>query len=87
MDSKVTEWQRFDSHFDLAGHAAYTLRWNAFRVKGQYPLTWANPPQRGVEGAKRYFRATSRGLREARETRHALMNLWRGVRELCRGRL
>jgi PadR family transcriptional regulator, regulatory protein PadR len=32
--------------------------------------------------AKRYFRATSQGLREARETRHALMNLWRGVREL-----
>jgi DNA-binding PadR family transcriptional regulator len=32
--------------------------------------------------AKRYFRITSPGLREARETRYALMNLWRGVREL-----
>jgi DNA-binding PadR family transcriptional regulator len=32
--------------------------------------------------AKKYFRATSQGLREARETRYALMNLWRGVREL-----
>lgn len=32
--------------------------------------------------AKRYFCATSQGLREARETRYALMNLWRGVREL-----
>jgi PadR family transcriptional regulator, regulatory protein PadR len=32
--------------------------------------------------AKRYFRATSQGLRGARETRHALMNLWRGVRGL-----
>jgi PadR family transcriptional regulator, regulatory protein PadR len=32
--------------------------------------------------AKRYFRATSQGLRETRETRHALMNLWRGVRGL-----
>jgi len=32
--------------------------------------------------AKRYFRATSQALREARETRNALMNLWRGIREL-----
>jgi PadR family transcriptional regulator, regulatory protein PadR len=32
--------------------------------------------------AKKYFRATPKGLREVRETRSALMNLWRGVREL-----
>jgi PadR family transcriptional regulator, regulatory protein PadR len=32
--------------------------------------------------AKKYFRATSQGLREVRATRYALMNLWRGVREL-----
>ena len=32
--------------------------------------------------AKRYFRVTWRGMRQAHETRHALMNLWRGVREL-----
>jgi len=32
--------------------------------------------------AKRYFRATSRGLREVREMRQALMKLWRGVRKL-----
>jgi len=32
--------------------------------------------------AKRYFRVTRQGMRQARETRHALMNLWRGVREL-----
>jgi PadR family transcriptional regulator PadR len=32
--------------------------------------------------AKKYFRLTSQGLREVRETRYALMNLWRGLREL-----
>jgi PadR family transcriptional regulator PadR len=32
--------------------------------------------------AKKYFRATSHGLREARATRYALMNLWRGVPQL-----
>jgi PadR family transcriptional regulator, regulatory protein PadR len=32
--------------------------------------------------AKRSFCVTSRGLREVRETRQALMKLWRGVREL-----
>jgi len=32
--------------------------------------------------AKRYFRITSNGLRKARETRKALMKLWRGLPEL-----
>ena len=32
--------------------------------------------------AKRYFRVTSNGLRKTRETRQALMKLWRGVPEL-----
>src|SRR5437588_3947716 len=32
--------------------------------------------------AKRYFRVTTKGLRETRETRQALMKLWRGLREL-----
>ena len=32
--------------------------------------------------AKRYFHVTRRGIRQAHEMRHALMNLWRGVREL-----
>src|SRR5258707_14250759 len=32
--------------------------------------------------AKRYFRVTTKGLREVRETRQALMKLWRGLREL-----
>jgi PadR family transcriptional regulator, regulatory protein PadR len=38
-------------------------------------------PQRGGR-AKRYFRVTKKGLREAREARNALLNLWRGLREL-----
>jgi PadR family transcriptional regulator len=32
--------------------------------------------------AKRYFRVTSNGLRKTRETRQALMKLWRGLPEL-----
>lgn len=32
--------------------------------------------------AKRYFRITSNGLRKTRETRQALMKLWRGLPEL-----
>jgi DNA-binding PadR family transcriptional regulator len=32
--------------------------------------------------AKRYFRVTQNGLRKVRETRHALMKLWRGLPEL-----
>jgi PadR family transcriptional regulator len=32
--------------------------------------------------AKRYFRVTQNGLRKTRETRQALMKLWRGLPEL-----
>jgi len=38
-------------------------------------------PQRGGR-AKRYFRVTRKGLREARDARDALLNLWKGLREL-----
>jgi len=38
-------------------------------------------PQRGGR-AKRYFRITRKGLREVREARSALINLWKGLREL-----
>ena len=38
-------------------------------------------PQRGGR-AKRYFRVTRKGLREAREARLALQNLWHGLRQL-----
>jgi DNA-binding PadR family transcriptional regulator len=38
-------------------------------------------PERGGR-AKRYFRATSTGLRTVRETKQSLIRLWRDVREL-----
>jgi PadR family transcriptional regulator PadR len=38
-------------------------------------------PQRGGR-AKRYFRVTKKGVREVREARSALINLWKGLREL-----
>jgi PadR family transcriptional regulator, regulatory protein PadR len=38
-------------------------------------------PERGGR-AKRYFRATSRGLRTVRETKESLTRLWQGLREL-----
>jgi len=38
-------------------------------------------PERGGR-AKRYFRATSTGLRFVRETKQNLIRLWRGLREL-----
>jgi PadR family transcriptional regulator PadR len=42
-------------------------------------------PERGGR-AKRYFHITKKGLREVREARRALINLWRGLRELEGGR-
>ena len=41
-------------------------------------------PERGGR-AKRYFRATSTGLREVRETKRRLINLWKGLPELQGG--
>jgi len=36
--------------------------------------------------AKRYFRITARGVREVRDTRRALVNLWDGLPKLERSR-
>ena len=41
-------------------------------------------PERGGR-AKRYFRATPKGLRQARDTRRALNALWSGLPELRGG--
>ncbi len=41
-------------------------------------------PERGGR-AKRYFKVTAKGLREARETQVALMKLWSGLRALQGG--
>ena len=38
-------------------------------------------PERGGR-AKRYFRITGEGVREARDARRSLMNLWKGLPEL-----
>src|SRR5437016_2986814 len=38
-------------------------------------------PERGGR-AKRYFRITSAGVREVRDARKSLMNLWKGLPEL-----
>jgi PadR family transcriptional regulator, regulatory protein PadR len=38
-------------------------------------------PARGGR-AKRYFRATSKGIREAKMTKKALITLWRGIPQL-----
>ena len=38
-------------------------------------------PARGGR-AKRYFRVTSKGIREAKTTKKALTSLWRGIRPL-----
>ena len=42
-------------------------------------------PERGGR-AKRYFHVTKKGLREIRDARQALMNLWQGLSELEGGR-
>ena len=41
-------------------------------------------PERGGR-AKRYFRVTAVGLRQAGDTKDALLSLWRGLPELRRG--
>ena len=41
-------------------------------------------PERGGR-AKRYFKLTGAGLREVRDTRRALVRLWRGLPELQGG--
>ena len=35
--------------------------------------------------AKKYFRVTSKGIKEVRQTQRALMNLWSGLPQLQRG--
>jgi PadR family transcriptional regulator PadR len=53
--------------------------------KGLVASTYGDPtPERGGR-AKRFFRVTARGLRQARVTRRALTALWTGVPELTGG--
>jgi DNA-binding PadR family transcriptional regulator len=50
--------------------------------KGLVSSSLGEPTAERGGRAKRYFRVTARGLREARETRQALTKLWDGLREL-----
>jgi len=50
--------------------------------KGMVSSNLGEPTAERGGRAKRYFRVTTKGLREAREARQALMKLWRGLREL-----
>jgi len=43
-------------------------------------------PERGGR-AKRYFRLTRKGLREVRQTKKALVELWSGLPELAGGKI
>ena len=53
--------------------------------KGLVSSTLGDPtPERGGR-AKRYFRVTAKGAREARDTKQALVTLWRGLPELKGG--
>ena len=54
-------------------------------AKGLIDSTLGAPTAERGGRAKRYFRVTSRGLREVRETRRALTKLWRGLPELQGG--
>jgi PadR family transcriptional regulator PadR len=55
-------------------------------AKGLVTSELGEPTSERGGRAKRYFHVTKSGLREVREARRALMNLWRGLSELEGGR-
>jgi DNA-binding PadR family transcriptional regulator len=55
-------------------------------AKGLVTSEMGDPtPERGGR-AKRYFRVTGKGVREARETQRTLSKLWRGLPQVERGK-
>src|SRR5215472_13666481 len=54
--------------------------------KGLVTSTLGDPTAERGGRAKRYFRITSQGLRDVRETQRALVSLWRGLPQLHGGR-
>jgi PadR family transcriptional regulator, regulatory protein PadR len=50
--------------------------------KGLVSSDLGKPTQERGGRAKRYFRVTSKGLRQVRESQRALIQLWRGLPEL-----
>jgi hypothetical protein len=59
----------------------------AFEARGLVTSEVGEPTSERGGRAKRYFHITKKGLREVREARRALMNLWRGLSELEGGRV
>jgi DNA-binding PadR family transcriptional regulator len=53
--------------------------------KGLVASTVGDPTSERGGKAKRYFRITAKGLREAREAQRTLVSLWRGLTELQGG--
>jgi PadR family transcriptional regulator PadR len=49
--------------------------------KGLVSSSLGDPTAERGGRAKRYFRVTSKGLRQAQETRQALIRMWDGLRE------
>lgn len=59
-------------------------RLESLRERGLVTSSLGDPtPERGGR-AKRYFRITGAGIREIREARRSLMNMWKGLPELKR---
>ena len=55
-------------------------------AKGCLTSTLGDPtPARGRRIAKRYFRVSTEGLRNAREAKQNFVTLWRGLPELASG--
>ena len=62
--------------------ASVYARLESLQERGLVTSSLGDPtPERGGR-AKRYFRITGAGLREIRDARRALMNMWRGLPEL-----
>jgi PadR family transcriptional regulator PadR len=56
-------------------------------AKGLVASSLGQPTAERGGRAKKYFKVTAKGLREARETQRTLMKLWRGLPEVQRGAL
>ena len=62
--------------------ASVYARLESLQERGLVTSSLGDPtPERGGR-AKRYFRFTGAGIREIRDARQALMNMWKGLPEL-----
>jgi DNA-binding PadR family transcriptional regulator len=58
---------------------------NRLEEKGFVTSSVGEATQERGGRAKTYFQVTAQGLRELRDTRHALVMMWKGIPELERG--